>query len=243
MDALLREIERQLSPETVRTIREILNAPRPLSIRDLRLILAAIIAVSDSPQLVMRYLILLARAGLVSAEGVGAAIIEAEAIIAESSALAAGGGAAAEAGAGGSAATGGAVAGGLTAGALIAILAAVLAVLYAGYAIYTEFTTPLYTPPVPPTGGAPCGIGTPGGARMSRLVRSISVWGIGQRSTLNKAIRQAEAICNADAGFCGGTCPGGLTCAPDVAIQSVDIFPAILATRVVLTFTCPCVCK
>lgn len=52
-------------------------------------------------------------------------------------------------------------------------------------------------------------------------------------------------MCNADAQHCqGGQCAGaGLQYKPDVAVQNVHQFNGILATRVVLKFTCPCVCK
>lgn len=133
----------------------------------------------------------------------------------------------------------------LTAAQVAAILAAIAAIVLAAWSIYSEATTGLYTPPLPPTGGTPCGTGTPGGMRMARLRRTVSVWGWGSRSTLNKAIRLAEEMCNADAHHCqGGQCAGaGLACKPDVAIQNVASFNGVLATRVVLEFTCPCVCK
>lgn len=133
----------------------------------------------------------------------------------------------------------------LTAAEVAAILAAIAAIAFAAWSIYSEHTTELYTPPIPPTGGKPCGIGTPGGLRMARLWRTVSVWGWGSRSTLNKAIRKAEEMCEADASYCqGGTCADtGHQCKPDVAIQNVQSFNGILATRVVLQFTCPCVCK
>lgn len=133
----------------------------------------------------------------------------------------------------------------LTAAQVAAILAAMAAICFAAWSIYSEATTELYTPHVPPTGGTPCGIGTPGGLRMARLHRTVSVWGWGSRSTLNKAIRLAEEMCNADAQHCkGGGCTGaGQECKPDVAIQDVASFNGVLATRVVLGFTCPCVCK
>jgi hypothetical protein len=62
---------------------------------------------------------------------------------------------------------------------------------------------------------------------------------------LNKAIRAAEDMCNADAHHCKGGegCKPGLECKPDVAILNVASFNEIWATRVVLEFTCPCVCK
>jgi hypothetical protein len=79
---------------------------------------------------------------------------------------------------------------------------------------------------------------------MARLHRTISVKGWGSRSTLNKAIREAEQLCNMDAAKCGtGGCGGGLSCKPDVAVQNVEIFNGFFFTRVVLEFTCPCVCK
>lgn len=132
----------------------------------------------------------------------------------------------------------------LTAAQVAAILAAIAAIVFAAWSIYSEYTTELYTPPIPPTGGTPCGIGTPDGLRMARLRRTVSVWGWGSRSTLNKAIRLAEEMCSADAHHCKGNCTGtGLKCQPDVAVQNVESFNGILATRVVLEFTCPCVCK
>lgn len=264
MDALLRELERSLSPDDLQRVRDILNAARPLSPKDLKFLLAAIIACSNNPGALMRYLWWLVRLGLLDAQGVSMAMAEAEAILAETAAAQAAAAEAAAAAGGGTAAGGGAVAGGATGGAaasgggaaaggaaglglgaILSILAALLAVLYAGYSMYTEANTDLYTPPVPLGGGAPCGVGTPGGQRMAKLYRSISVWGIGQRSTLNKAIRAAEALCAADAAFCGGGggCGPGTSCQPDVAIQDVSIFNGFLATRVVVGFTCPCVCK
>lgn len=133
----------------------------------------------------------------------------------------------------------------LTAAEVAAILAAIAAIAFAAWSIYSEYTTELYTPPIPPTGGTPCGTGTPGGLRMARLRRTVSVWGWGSRSTLNKAIRKAEEMCQADSQHCqGGTCTNSShACKPDVAVQNVQSFNGILATRVVLEFTCPCVCK
>lgn len=147
-------------------------------------------------------------------------------------------------GAGGAAGGTGGAAAALTAAQVAAILAALVAILFAAWSIYSEANTGLYTPPIPPTGGTPCGTGTPGGMRMARLRRTVSCWGWGSRSTLNKAIRLAEDMCNADSQHCTGGCTGaGLSCKPDVAIQNVESFNGILATRVVLEFTCPCVCK
>jgi hypothetical protein len=132
----------------------------------------------------------------------------------------------------------------LTAAQVVAILCAVLAVAFAAWSIYSEYKTQLYTPVVPVGGGSACNSLTPGGQYMARMYRSVSVWGWGSKSTLNKAIREAEALCNADAAKCGsGGCSGGLGCKPDVAIQDVQSFNGFFATRVVLGFTCPCVCK
>jgi hypothetical protein len=141
--------------------------------------------------------------------------------------------------------TEGTAAAALGAAEVAAILAAIAAIAFAIWAIWAEANTKLYTPTLPATGGAPCNSNTPGGRAMAGIYRTVSVWGWGSRSTLNKAIKAAEAICNADAAKCGtgGGCGGGLTCQPDVAIQQVDSFNGVLATRVVLGFTCPCVCK
>lgn len=152
---------------------------------------------------------------------------------------AAGGAAAAGEAAGGAAAAEGAAA--LTAVQIAAILAAFLAIIYAGYRINKEANTKLY---IPPGNGMPCNVLSPGAQQMARITRVVSVWGIGSRSTLNKAMRAAEADCNADKAKCGtGGCGAGKSCLPTVAVQKVSSFNGFLATRVVLEYTCPCVCQ
>lgn len=149
-------------------------------------------------------------------------------------------GGAAAAGEGAAAGAGGAAVA-LTAAQIAAILAAIVAIVFAGWAIYSESQTGLY---VPPGAGQPCNVLSPGAQQMSRMTRVISVWGWGSRSTLNKAIRLAEADCQADAAKCGtGGCGGGKSCLPSLAIQKVSSFNGVLATRVVLEYTCPCVCQ
>ncbi|MBI3576175.1 MAG: hypothetical protein HY083_11085 [Gammaproteobacteria bacterium] len=142
------------------------------------------------------------------------------------------------AGAEGGAAGGAAVAGGVTVGAVLAVLFAVLAVIAAVISIYSEATTEVELPP----GGVPCGLNSRDGIEMATIDRAITVRAIGTRTSLNKAIREAQALCVQDSQKCKGTCPAGSNCKPVVSVQSWEQWYRVFWTTTRIVFRCPCEC-
>lgn len=255
MDQLLRELERQLTGPAGQVAKEILAGQyAALNPQHLRALIYAMIASAADRELILAFLKAAARAGLLApeatliittdAELMAAAIAASEAeiaaasaagAIAEAEAVAAGGVPFAEMGAGA-----GAAAGGVSAAAVAAAVTMLASIAFMLWSIANEVSL---TTKVPGPMGVPCGVGTPGGQYMAKVYRTVSAWGIGQKTALNRALSRAEALCKADSAKCGaGGCAPGKTCQPSVVVDRVDIFPAVVATRVVVGFTCPCVC-
>lgn len=240
MDTLLRELERQLTGPAGDYVRQLIaGGAQGLTPEQLAYFLTLLLYETKNADVIVRFLVAAARAGLLDGEAVMAAIARATQLLAEAEAAAAAAAeaAAAEAAAAGAAAGEGAAAAGT--GLLLAKLAALLAVAYALYAIIAEVAK---TVPDVGVSGKPCGVGTPDGEYMRRMYRTVQVWGIGQKTALERALRRAEAAAQADAHRCKGACPGGGTCQPTVAVDRVDIAPSLLGTYVTVGFTTLCVC-
>jgi hypothetical protein len=145
-----------------------------------------------------------------------------------------------EAGAG--AGAGGAAAGGASAGTVAAPLAVILLSLgWISWNLWRRFSGPSDTG----EGGVPCGRGTPAGESMSvkkRTVRAQTI--LGAMVSWDMALQAAQEACAADSANCGGDCPEGKTCKPNVAVQDWDQywqwFPPGKVTELVVT--CPCEC-
>lgn len=152
-------------------------------------------------------------------------------------AAALGGGAAGGGGAGAGGAAGGAAAGVVLVEVLV-VLVAVIAVIAAVISIYGEVTTELEEA----AGGPPCGMSTKEGIAMATVSRAVTVRAIGTRTSLNKAIRKAQELCDADAGNCKGKCPDGSECKPLVSVQEWEQWWRFFWTTTRIVFRCPCEC-
>jgi hypothetical protein len=222
-------ILRQLRPE----IRGILEAVRnqaglvgTFNPREFAKLLGSALAIAEERALVTRALYLLTRLGVISPQILTGAI--------EFAAIA---GVGAEEGAAGAGAA--AAAGGVSVGLVLSVLTALLATGIAVYTITSEAKTELELP----VGGAICGLNTPQGIEMATRERTVTVRAFGTRTSLNRAIKAAQEICELDSSKCTGTCAKGQKCLPNVAVQSSEQFFRFFFTTTVLKFTCPCTCK
>lgn len=247
LEELLRLI-RQLPPELQDIFRRILDGTLPVGPPLLVDLLRRLLATAADRGLITRILWLLWRLGRLSPAVLEAALGEAQAGVVAGAAtgtaegagaVAATGTAGAAGAAGGTGALGApAVTGAALLATIAAIIAAALAVIYATWSIYSEATTELELPP----DGPPCGLATADGRAMATVDRAITVWAIGSRTSLNKAIQEAQASCEADAKKCTGVCAGGKRCWPSASVQSWEQWYRIFWTTTRIVYRCPCAC-
>lgn len=139
---------------------------------------------------------------------------------------------------GGGAGAGGAAAAGVVLIEILVAMIAIIAVAAAVISIYGEVTTELEESP----GGPPCGMSTKAGISMATVNRAVTVRAIGTRTSLNKAIRRAQELCDEDGGNCTGKCPDGSECKPLVSVQEWESWWRVFWTTTRIVFRCPCEC-
>lgn len=114
---------------------------------------------------------------------------------------------------------------------LLLILLAILMMIRCSYELSMDVA-----PPIP--SGLACA--SDGSDKVYQFVH-VATWQ-GCRTSMDKAFREAEAVCASKQGACTGTCNTGV-CATGVVVKDINQDPGVFICDTFVGFTCDCGCR